>query len=322
LARRGVSHVAVSAALIAVGSCCTDPELEVPSLRGRLDFGFDVASDVAFDADMRVDFDGDLALWCGIDAATEWTVDFDFSGLDAYEQTLDVDIDDDGVPEKVVLIAFAAADPADPERVFCSWKGDEYTYDAGRCYLLWWEGDTVRMLSAPCGRDEPALSCSKERDDAASFSCGVCEESGRCAPCDARTVDDCVQEGADALGTTTPSTDDTGGASGTGGVAGVSGEAGAPAAGHAGAPAGGSAGASSGAAGAAGAAAEESCADRAVFLATRAKACDLANLRPISELCSARVAQVDQCYLAVNGFDRLGSECDALTTAVCAGVFP
>jgi hypothetical protein len=103
---------------------------------------------------MRVDFEGDLALWCGIDAATEWTVDFDFSASTPTSRRSTSTSTTTGSRREVVLIAFAAADPADPERVFCSWKGDEYTYDAGRCYLLWWEGDTVRMLSAPCGRDE------------------------------------------------------------------------------------------------------------------------------------------------------------------------
>ena len=116
----------------------------------------------------------------------------------------------------------------------------------------------------------------------------------------------------------------TGGTGGTGGLAGESGAAGAHAAGSAAAPAGGSAGASgaAGAGGAAGAADQGACADQAVFLANRAKACDLANLRPTPELCAERIAQVSQCYLAVNGFDLLGSECDALNSAVCAGVFP
>ncbi len=317
-----LGRTAIGTTLIVVGSCCSDPELEVPQLRGRLDFGFDVAFDVGFDADMRVDFDGDLALWCGIDVATEWTVDFDLSGFDAYEQTLDVDIDDDGVPEKVVLIAFATDDPSDPERVFSTWKGDEYTYDAGRCYLLWWDGATVMMLSAPCGNGEPALLCSKERDEATSFSCDVCEASGRCAPCDARTVDDCEQEGAEALDRTPAP---TGGASGTGGASatgGAAGAAGTVTAGSAGAPAGGSAGAPAGAAGAAGAANQEACADQAVFLANRAKACDLSNLRATPELCSERSAETYRCYLAVNGLDQLGSDCDALTSSVCAGVFP
>ena len=68
-------------------------------------------------------------------------------------------MDDDGIAERVRLMAFAESDPSNPTWVFASWRGDRYSFDEGMCYLLWWEGGRSELMTARCDDEEPAVHC-------------------------------------------------------------------------------------------------------------------------------------------------------------------
>jgi hypothetical protein len=158
-------------------------------------FGFDVAADVDFDWDMQSEFDGDWAGWAKISAATDATLDFDVSGSLTFKTHTSGDVDDDGVDERVRLVAVAEDDPSDPDHVFATWEGDKYSFDQHTCYLLWWEGRQIELLSADCDQVESAVHCVMTRGDRASFACDVCNHQGTCVDCSTKqTVDDCTSD--------------------------------------------------------------------------------------------------------------------------------
>lgn len=144
--------------LIALASCCRDRPLRVNDMESRLDFSFDWATKVDFDASMRFDFNWDFSAWAKFSAASRFTLDFDLGQLPAYRRKLQADLDNDGILEVADLLAFGT-DPASPERVFVAWKGDAYTFDADRCYVMWWEGTKLQLLNGQCHGSEPALHC-------------------------------------------------------------------------------------------------------------------------------------------------------------------
>lgn len=309
-------RVVSGACLLVAGSCCSQPELEIRWMGGRMDLGFDLAAGIDFSVEDRFDFELDFGGWARFEAAAGASLAVDLTGLQAYGRTLSVDIDDDGVREEVRLIAFADADPSRPTRVFATWAGDEYTYDDGRCHLLWWDEEQIELLSAACGSSEPALHCTRARGDETTLACDVCAASGRCAPCSSNRVATCVDQGEARLVSPPVATGGAGG-SGTAGEAGAAGfEAGGAGAG--GASAG---GVEAGAAGALGADVG-ACLAEVASLTGRADACGLGPLRAASELCAQRATEVDICQVAVAGAGLFGSVCTALESDACAGVFP
>ena len=334
---RLASGASVLGALVALQSCCDDYELGVPDLGGRMSFGADVAFDFDFDWDMQIDWDFDLDLrwagWSNIRWASDFNIDIDLSGMLAFETETDQDIDDDGVAEKVRLLAFSEDDPADPYVVFAAWKGDKYSFDEGRCYLLWQKGDTVELLSAACDKAEPALHCVMTRGKPGSLQCDACNQYGVCAECNAKgSVSSCVKEGQ-ALPKAPPVAE--GGAAGSVGEAGqpaVAGQGGASSAGAAGQ--GGSAQSENGGAPAAGGNASTGgsvtvtaewslCVEQVSWLAGQARGCSMPELLDTDVLCSDRLSDVNICYVAAQAVGLFGSTCTVLEeNLTCGGLFP
>jgi hypothetical protein len=339
---------------LVVQACCSDYKLRVGKLRGQMDLGFDVAADVDFDWDMQFDFDFDWAGWAKISAATDATLDFDFAGSLTFRTRTTGDVDDDGVDEKVRLLAVAEDDPSAPDRVFASWEGDKYSFDRGMCYLLWWEGKRIELLSASCDQIEPALHCVMTRGKEASLSCDVCNGNGACMECGAQqTVDDCIGTGEDQLpdepgpsnaqGGSAGQNQPAGGsagrnqpaggsagqhepAGGNPGLAGAGGAAGSAATGGSatgGVPNAGTAG-STGRAGGTGVSAEWStCIEEVETIRSDARDCGMADPLDEDTLCSERLSDVNLCYLADIGSGLFTSPCSVLKEDItCGRLFP
>lgn len=325
--------------LLAFGfwSCCDERSSKVGDMSGRLDFAFDWAVKLKFDASMRFDFDGDFAGWAKFSAATGVNLKFQFGGGPAYKRRVRADLDDDGVDESVEVLAFASGDPSTPERVMVSWRGDAYTFDADRCYVMWWEGNTLELLNARCGSAEPALHCQMQEGKSSTMSCNVCAGTGVCTACDASLVSECIAEGERSLSANAGS----GGAAGAGGdlssavagrtnatwvdTAGRAGAAGEPASSA------GAGGLSSGVAlggstqsvsvGTSVSVEFDTCQTQVRSLAGTAANCNR-TLRDTNALCSERLTDVNVCYLAVQGAGLFVSECSVLGSQACQGVLP
>lgn len=333
------------AALLLVGfaGCCKERPLRVNDMESRLNFGFEWAAKVKFDASARFDFNWDFAAWAKFSAASQFTLDFDFGQLPAYRRKLQADLDNDGVLEEVDLLAFGV-DPSSPERVLVSWQGDAYTFDADRCYVMWWQGNTLQLINGRCHSPEPALHCEMTKGKAETFSCNVCQGSGDCAQCAAAEVSDCVSDGQSRLahppasgGAGTAGSSAFGGAGnangGTGGTGGAPGGAGAAGTAFAG---GGIAGgttfpvtvatggttASPVATTIAVSVEFDTCLTQVRSLAGDANGCGRGPLIDANTLCSSRLSDVNICYVAVQGAGLFSSECSVLGSDVCRGVFP
>lgn len=328
---------ATAAMLLLLTACCDERNATVGDMQGRLRFGFEFAAKVKFDFSVRFNFASDIRVWSGVLAASTANLHYDIAGKVASRQTVKVDVDDDGVDETVDLVAFGETDGSTPERVFAVWKGDEYTFDEGRCYLLWWEGSQIEMLNGACQVDEPALHCEATAPKADALACDVCSETGACAPCHGGTVPDCEKEGERTL----RSESGTGGKGGSGGTR----DSGADGALHA---AGGTADASTTDAPATDAPATEdaeivrveagaeatvsgsasgsvefnSCVEQTKSLQSSANRCSRGALADTSVLCQDRLSDVNLCYLAVQATGLINTECSALANQVCQGVFP
>lgn len=202
--RRGfMKSVLTGLTALSVAGCCKTPDFNVGDMSGRMAFSGSVAFDFDFDADMEFDFGGSFSAWGRLGAATAASLDLDITGKLAFEQQLDVDIDDDGVEETVSVIGFG--DDADHiDTVVASWEGDKYTFDDGYCYVLVWANDTLTELTGPCDGNGPVLTCTSPDDNPDDVSCEVCDENGSCARCESRTVEACIDEGSDALAESTP----------------------------------------------------------------------------------------------------------------------
>lgn len=331
-------------ALLALGfwSCCDERSTKVSDMSGRLDFAFDWAVKLKFDASMRFDFNGDFdfSSWAKFSAATNINLKFQFGGGSAYKRRVSVDIDDDGVGESVEVLAFG--DPTSPDRVMVSWRGDDFTFDSDRCYVMWWEGNTLELLNGRCNSPEPALHCQMTEGKASTMSCNVCAENGVCTACNASLVSECIDEGERKLS----SNSGVGGSAGTGGVlmsagaggtnspwidkAGAGGEAGAAgatgeatyAAGAGGASIGVVAGGTQSASVGTSISVEfDTCQMQVRSLAGTAAGCNR-TLRDASVLCAERLTEVNVCYVAVQGAGLFVSECSVLGSQACQGVLP
>ena len=189
------------AALTALGTagCCTTPDFSLPDFRGRLDFSGSLAFDFDFDADMEFEFDGDFSAWIDLGVVASWDFDIDIEGKVAFEQEILIDIDDDGVEEKVTIIGFSDGDPDDVDTIVAAWEGDEFTFDDGYCYVLLVTEDSVTLITGECDGDSPVLTCTSPTDDPQDVSCEVCDENGECAQCESEKVSECIEEGSDVL---------------------------------------------------------------------------------------------------------------------------
>lgn len=332
-----VAGVSLVTALGVLESCCDDYELGVRDLGGHMSFGADVALDLDFDWDMEIDFDFRWSSWSNIRWATDFNIDLDLRGMLAFETETDRDMDDDGVDEDVRVIALGS-DPSEPEVVFVTWKGDKYSFDQGRCYLLWVEGRSVNLLSADCGQAEPALHCLMTRGDAGSLSCDACNAYGECTDCSkGESVSSCVKDGQ-SLPAQPSSTGGTGGAGGAaeggsagrlpsvdgGGTSGAGGQGEAGSTPHA--DTGGSPGSGgSPATGGSGSVSVEwsTCLEQVEGLTSDAQDCNLPDLDDAEVLCNERLSDVNICYLAVQATGLFGSPCSALEeNLTCGGLFP
>ncbi len=325
--------------LSAVDACCEDHELAVSDLNGRMSFGAEVAAHVEFTVDMEITWVESLGFsgWAGLSGAADARIGFDPEGLDAFETTMDVDIDDDGVDESVSFVAFASGAPDDPERVFAAWRGDKYTFDAGICYLLWSEGDTIEMLSGPCengGEGAPVLSCTLGSGRQGKFGCDACGDAGECVACEnGESVASCMTDGARELDVAPSEVGGSGGEAGEGGTV-PAGEGGAAGAHEEGGAAGareegGAAGAReeggvAGAPGAGGSGAEDValCLSLASALASAGQLCGLREAASHEVLCSDHLADVTACSAALDAVGLFEDPCRALRSAIsCGSVF-
>jgi len=286
----------LSSVLLVIGSCCDDPELQLSDMNARIDFAATVSLAVEFDLNMALEFGGDFAGWSGVSAASSANLAASIGG-DAYQQTVQLDIDDDGVEEAVRWVAFSDVGPEAPQQLLAAWEGDKYSFDAGRCYLLAQQGAEVRLLSAQCQQPQPALVCVRA-GDAESALCQVCDEQGTCAACKSDSVLGCVEEGARELA----KAPDLGGG-GAGGDAGGGG-----------APGGGSTGSIS--------VEFDSCVEQTKLIASAAKSCAHAPPRQAAVLCEQELSAVNICFAAVGAADLFGSPCAALDSKACSTVFP
>ncbi len=196
---RLVNPMLALAAALSTASCCTTPDFSLPDFRGRLDFSGSLAFDFDFDADMEFDFDGDFSGWANLDVVTSASLGIDVSGLVAFEQEIQIDIDDDGVEETVSVIGFGDGDPDDIEIIVATWEGDEFTFDEDYCYVLVVTEETITLITGPCGSESPVLTCTSPADDPDDVSCEVCDENGECARCESEEVSECIEEGSDVL---------------------------------------------------------------------------------------------------------------------------
>jgi hypothetical protein len=284
--------------LLITGSCCDEPELKLSDMDARVDFGVRASAAVDFDLGMELQFDGDFAAWSGV-AASDANVSLAPLNGSAYQQTLRLDMDDDGVTEIVRWMAFSDAGPEKPQQLLATWQGDKYSFDSGRCYLLVEQGGDARLISGDCQSTEPALVCDRS-GDARKASCQVCDEQGTCTTCEAPTVVGCIEEGTRSLGTAPNS-----GTGATGGNAGSSGGGGGTANG------GGSISVEF-----------DSCIEQTKLIARAARSCDHAAPREAAILCEQELGAVNVCFAAVGGADLFGSPCASLDSDACSGVFP
>jgi hypothetical protein len=118
-------------AALNVSSCCDKPEFEVGDMELRAEFGFSAVIDIDFSFESEIMFDGDLAAWADLGAATAAVFDYDFTGKTAYALELELDIDNDGVAETVKFLLFSDGSGSDYEHGFASWRGDRYSFDRG-----------------------------------------------------------------------------------------------------------------------------------------------------------------------------------------------
>lgn len=320
---------------LGIWCCCDERPSKVSDMSGRMDFAFDWAAKVKFDVNMRFDFNGDFSSWAKFSSATSINLNFQFGGLSAYKRQLSADLDDDGVEETVRLLAFASGDPAAPERVMVAWRGDAYTYDADRCYVMWWEGTKLQLLNGRCGSDEPALHCEMSEGKSSTLSCDVCSANGTCSTCDRSSVSDCIDEGERKLNPVVGAA----GSSARGGASSLAGSAGTPGLAGTAGEASGHAGEASGFAGAAGTSARsgggassvaasvgtsvsvefDTCQSQVRSLSSTAASCNR-TLRDPSRLCSDSLTDVNVCYVAIQGAGLFGSACSVFGSDVCQGV--
>jgi hypothetical protein len=280
--------------LVIAYSCCTDFKLRVGDLSGRIDFGYRAAMRFDVDLKLRVAFDGNFSGYLGFDAASAINLGFDARGYYVVRQSAQLDMDDDGVLEEVRVMAFVRDGASEPDRTFFAWSGDRYSYDEGRCYVLYGDGDTVVLLNGRCGSAEPALHCEMTLGHGDTMVCDVCDEAGRCASCGAEIVEECVAQGSGRL------------PSGTGGQPAL--DAGADAAIDAAIDGSVSIGLSL-------------CQEQLRMLEAMASRCGTGPLADATLLCEERLSDVNNCYLAVEGARLFGSECSTLRSQVCSGVF-
>lgn len=315
--------------LVAVGavtSCCNTPEFEMGDMGIRAEFGVNVAFDFEFSLDFEFNFDGDLSGWANLFAATSVTFNYDFSGKVAYATEVEIDIDDDGVAETVKFLGFSSTgSPDDIDRGFASWKGDEYSFDEGYCYVLSWQGDDAVLMTGRCGSSQPALMCPMPSGEFDAGRCEVCDDEGACAPCDSELVASCVSEGEAALrsntsssgvggATATSSTSTTTGSS-AGGAAGAAGEAGSMASGTTASNVT-ATGTTTG-----GSVEFDSCVEEVRRLEQAGAACGANSELDSTMLCEERLSDVNLCFLAVEGAGLFGSECDVVSSDVCDVVY-
>lgn len=199
-----VPALVVLGVLAGLSTCCRTVDFTLPDFRGRLDFSGSLAFEFEFDANMEFEFDGDFSGWAKLDAVSATSLGIDLTGKVAFEQELDVDIDDDGVDERVSVIGLSDGDARDVDTVLASWEGDEYTFDEGYCYLLVVTEDSMTLITGRCNGDSPVLTCTSPTGDDESVSCVVCDAGGQCAPCDSKEVSECIDEGSEALGESRP----------------------------------------------------------------------------------------------------------------------
>ncbi len=312
------------AGLFLFGSCCEDQKLEVSELDLRLRGGYEASIDVEFDWDMQFEWDWDWSGWSHIDASASQSFEFDGEEWFTFENHVDADVDDDGVDESVNLIAIAEHQPTDPERIYVTWRGDEYSFDAGMCYLLWWEGTTTKLLMAHCGRQEPAIACEMRQGRRGSLDCGACNELGVCVDCgEQQKVSECIDLGAEELPNESNAKGGQGGGAGQGegGSSGQTGQSGSAGEGE---------GGSSGQAGTAGAAGDITvttewslCVAQVDSLRDDAEDCNRDNMLQTEELCRNRLSDVDLCYLAVEAGGLFVSACSVMDQELaCGSLFP
>lgn len=177
------SLVGVAAAAVSISSCCRWPDLRLGDFESRLDMGFEAAAKVEFDLGMEFDLKEDLGSWSDVEYATQANTEYDTAGKRAFRTRIDADMDDDGIEESVDMIAFDESGPSSLERVFAAWEGDKYSFDKNKCYLLWWRGATVEILSATCKKREPAVHCTMLKDQPESMECESCGYDGDCTFC-------------------------------------------------------------------------------------------------------------------------------------------
>jgi hypothetical protein len=261
----------------------------------RAEFGFSAVIDIDFSFESEIMFDGDLAAWADLGAATAAVFDYDFTGKTAYALELELDIDNDGVAETVKFLLFSDGSGSDYEHGFASWRGDRYSFDRGYCYVLSWEGDDALLMSGPCGSTGPALACPMQSGEADSSNCQVCDASGECAACSESTVSACIEEGSAEL-------DPPDVVVGEGGAAGAAGAPGTATTGSVDAE-------------------FDSCVEEVRELQRAADDCDLDVDLDSAALCEERLSDVNLCFLAVEGARLFSSTCDAVESSVCDPVY-
>lgn len=321
------------AALFA-GGCCSVPDFNVGDMDGRLDFSGSLAFDFDFDADMEFEFDGDFSGWGRLGGATSVSLGIDLSGKTAYEQDIEIDIDDDGVEESVSVIGFSDGDPDAIDTVVAAWEGDVYTFDDGYCYVLVATETTVSLLTGPCEEDGPVLTCTSPADDLDDVSCEVCDEAGRCSECDGTTVGECISDGAEELDalpepdpTDADETEVTDTESQTDTDADVDAAPPEPSAADAAAPtetvepdASSEPTATEPEPDPTDSEAYRTCMDQLSAIEAGVSLCGLSLRLDTSELCDGHLAAVDACFSSIDGLGLLDSPCDELQSDDCSEV--
>lgn len=298
-----------SIGLVGTAACCDEPELRVGDIQAMGDFSLSVSVGVEFSVEHAIVFDGDLPAWSGLAAAGNADVEYEFSSKHAYARELELDIDDDGVREKVEYLGFSNGSPANIERGFASWHGDRYSFDTGYCHLLSWQGAFGLLLSGHCGSTGAAVACPVGLERSTEPICQVCDATDACSVCSSQTLTECLREakvsvaGGDIdAATATATAIATATATATTG-----------------------AGVTVGIGGAAGAGSVsvdfDSCVAEVQRLADVGRQCGLPDGLDSSSLCREQLSDVNICFLAVEGAGIFGSVCAVAASASCEGVF-
>jgi len=286
---------ALVGALTATYACCKDMDLGFGGLRGTLSFSFDVALNFEFEGSSSGSFDWDWSEWSGVSAASDASLDFESGGdWTTFEQTVETDIDDDGVLETVTFLGVSPTGSADDvTRGFATWKGDKYTYDEGYCYLMTWDQSGARVMSAPCEDAGPAAVCSIEEDSNEDATCEACDSSGACTPCPSKKgeVGECLSDAEDELGEAEPPAAMGGSSSGVGidGSVGASVEL-------------------------------DLCLSQARTLSDHGVDCGEAAL-DADAVCEESLLEVEACLLAVEAVGLFGSPCGVIDSTSCGGLY-